>query len=92
MINFSVYLAEVDVVQQFRPSQSLVQFLVNMMIQNPAEEESHTATDLKIDLFFAYTVQDNLLASFFLIHNKHYDDSSFFASLSQDTMTPPPEA
>jgi hypothetical protein len=92
MLNFSVYLAEVDALQRVTHTDNLIECIADLMVQSPIEEEEqHSDTTSILDLFWSNTRHQHDVNSFLNVKKNGLHTLPYVKSHSTDTETPPPE-
>ena len=89
MFNFSIYLAEIDAMQRFRPNQQLVDYLVSLADIHGLEEDQ-TQT-IEVDLFLHLKNDNSISSPYYMIRKQRMDTSSIPIYHPQEAVTPPPE-
>jgi hypothetical protein len=90
MFNFSIYLAEIDVMQKLKPSKQLIELLISFG-ENPDLEEEQVGNTLELDLFFHHKSDRASSLPYYMLGGMCMHELSPFVSHPRETVTPPPE-
>ena len=93
MINFSVYLGEVDLLERMIPGGQLMDCIDDLMMQAPAEEEEqHENAEADEDIVLEHLPSAYLLTATRDCSPKHVETALFPESVIAGIETPPPRA